>query len=116
MEHHHSGHEAPKKVFFGAPIIMGLAFWVITFGFLSMCDGPKEACCGGEKECCSMEQSECMKEGDHHGTVMKEPSEVNSEAVVDSSAVNTSDSVKVNEAVKEEGTKEETKKEEEHKH
>lgn len=110
MGNHHSGHEAPKKVAFGAPIIMGLSFWLIAFSFLTMCDGPKEECCGGEDECCKMEQHEGVKEG--HGEMKEEAAETSEKTMVmDSAAVNTVDPAKVNEPVKEEAEKEE-----EHKH
>ncbi len=37
----HSDHGSPKKVVFGAPLIMGLSFWLFAFFFLSFCDGHK---------------------------------------------------------------------------
>ncbi len=38
--HSDHGHGTTKKAVFGAPLIMGLSFWVFAFFFLSFCDGP----------------------------------------------------------------------------
>ncbi|MFL5754567.1 MAG: hypothetical protein ACJ76F_14235 [Bacteroidia bacterium] len=109
MEHHSEHNESPKRVAFGAPIIMGLSFWIITFGFLSMCDGPKE-CCEGDKECCK-EQSECKHEGKEEA---KETSEKT--MVMDTTNVaKEADTTKSLDDVKVAPVNEETKKEEEKK-
>ncbi len=38
--HSDHGHGSSKKAVFGAPLIMGLSFWLFAFFFLSFCDGP----------------------------------------------------------------------------
>jgi hypothetical protein len=98
----HNHNETPKRIHFGAPIIMGLSFWLITFGFLSMCDGPKE-CCEGEMECCK-DKTECKHEMDNKEAGKEEANEKT--VVVDSAMIsNAADSAKVETPVKEEEKK-----------
>ncbi len=42
MAHDTHHHNEGKKAVFGPPVIMGLAFWLFAFFFLSLCDGKKE--------------------------------------------------------------------------
>ncbi len=41
MAHDTHHHNEGKKAVFGPPVIMGLAFWLFAFFFLSLCDGKK---------------------------------------------------------------------------
>lgn len=42
MSHDTHHHSEGKKAVFGAPVIMGLSFWLFAFFFLSLCNGKKE--------------------------------------------------------------------------
>lgn len=42
MSHDTHHHNTEKKPHFGPAVIMGLAFWLFAFFFLSLCNGKKE--------------------------------------------------------------------------
>ena len=57
----HTEHGSTKKAVFGAPLIMGLSFWLFAFFFLSFCDNKP---CSTDEKCCKTEQGEgkCCKD------------------------------------------------------
>jgi hypothetical protein len=48
--HSDHGHGSSKKAVFGAPLIMGLSFWLFAFFFLSFCDGPGHHAAAGNHD------------------------------------------------------------------